>query len=307
MGTRPLRQYYEPVTVELDAELRAPVEPWVRHRRRLVDALGALDDAQWKETTRCTAWDARGVIGHLVVVDQFWMTTMGAAQRGDAPTRFIEGFDPSSGTDALVAPLLDQPPAAVLEQLATGTDAFVALVESIDGDQWDALGEAPFGHMPAHLLLAHAYWDSWLHERDILEPLGLAGPVDGDDLRNATVYTFVVGGLQGGLLGDATPNGPGPDAPVDATRVVRRPAGGAARALRRRGAHRVARTRRRRSAAGDALDVGRSDRRAGSGATGRHAPDRPGRAALPGRRDPLNGDGGTGVRANEPRFVSGSR
>ena len=217
MGTRPLRQYYEPVTVEIDLALRAPVEAWVRHRRRLVEALAALDDAQWKEPTRCTAWDARGVVGHLVVVDQFWMTTMGAAQRGDAPTRFIEGFDPSSGTDALVAPLLDQPPAAVLEQLATGTDAFVALVESMEGEQWDALGEAPFGHMPAHLLLAHAYWDSWLHERDILEPLGVAGPVDADDLRNATVYTFVVGGLQGGLLGDATPTGPGPDAPIDAT------------------------------------------------------------------------------------------
>jgi uncharacterized protein (TIGR03083 family) len=217
VGTRPLRQYYEPVTVEIDDTLRATVEPWVRHRRRLVDALGALDDAQWKETTRCTAWDARGVIGHLIVVDQFWMTTMGAAQRGDEPTRFIQGFDPSSGTDALVAPLLDQPPSAVLEQLATGTDAFVALVESMDGDEWDALGEAPFGHMPAHLLLAHAYWDSWLHERDILEPLGVAGPVVPDDLRNATVYTLVVGGLQGGLLGDTAPTGPGPDAPVDAT------------------------------------------------------------------------------------------
>jgi uncharacterized protein (TIGR03083 family) len=217
MGTRPLRQYYEPVTVELDARLRTPVEPWVRHRRRLVDALGALDDAQWKETTRCAAWDARGVIGHLIVVDQFWMTTMGAAQRGDAPTRFIEGFDPSSGTDALVEPLLGQSPAAILEQFATGTDAFVALVESMDGEQWDALGEAPFGHMPGHLLLAHAHWDSWLHERDILEPLGLAGPVDADDLRNATTYTFVVAGLQGGLLGDPTPSGPGPDAPIDAT------------------------------------------------------------------------------------------
>lgn len=217
MGVRPLRQYYEPVTVDLDPALRASVEPWVRHRRRLVDALAALDDEQWKAPTRCTAWDARGVVGHLVVVDQFWMTTMGAAQRGDEPTTFIRGFDPSSGTDALVAPLVELPPSAVLEQLAAGTDSFVALVESIAGEQWDALGEAPFGHMPAHLLLAHAHWDSWLHERDILEPLGLAGQVVEDDLRNATVYTFVVGGLQGGLLGDPAPTGPGLDAPLDET------------------------------------------------------------------------------------------
>jgi uncharacterized protein (TIGR03083 family) len=218
VGDRPLRQYYEPVTVELDPALIVPVAPWVRHRRRLLDALTALDDAQWKETTRCTAWDARGVIGHLIVVDQFWVTVMSAAQRRDEPTRFIEGFDPSSGTDALVAPLLDQPPAAVLEQLASGTDAFVALVESFEADDWDALGEAPFGHMPAHLLLAHAYWDSWLHERDILDPLGLAPAPDEDDVRNAITYTFVVGGLQGGLIGDASPVGPVLDEPID-TRV----------------------------------------------------------------------------------------
>ena len=216
MGSRPLRQHYDPVTIEIDRQLRADPKAWTRHRRRFVDELGALDDGQWKELTRCDAWDARGVIAHLIVVDQFWALTLGAAQRRDEPTKFIQGFDPATGTDALVAPILDLPPAAVLEQCAAGTDAFVALVEAFSADDWDARAEGPFGHLPAHLLLAHAYWDSWLHERDILEPLGLAPAPDPDDVLNAAVYAFVVGGLQGGLLGDPTPTGPGPAAAIDA-------------------------------------------------------------------------------------------
>lgn len=217
MGARPLRQYYDGVTIDIESDLAFAVEPWVRHRRRFVDELAALDDGQWKSATRCTTWDARGVIGHLVVVDQFWLATLGAARRGDTPTRFIEGFDPSTGTDGLIAPLLDLAPQALLEQFVAGTDAFVSAIGEFDGDDWSAVGEAPFGHLPAHVIMGHAHWDSWLHERDILEPLGLEPPIERDELLGATVYTFVVGGLQGGLLGDPAPVGVGPEQAIEAS------------------------------------------------------------------------------------------
>jgi len=136
MGTRPLRQYYDGVSILVDDQL-AIVDPWMRHRRRLTAALAGLTGEQWTATTRCTSWDAPG--------------------------------------------------------------------------------EAPFGHVPARFLLAHAYWDSWLHERDVLQPLGLADVVERDDLLAATWYTLVVGALQGGLVGDTDPVGPGPEAPIDVT------------------------------------------------------------------------------------------
>lgn len=217
MSTRPLRQYYEPVEVVVDDELGSVVGPWSRQRRRLTDSLSALTEAQWKSPTRCSSWDARGVVSHLVTVDAFFTMTLSAAQRGAEPTTFIRGFDPSTGTDDLVAPLLELPVETLLEQFVAGTETLSGAVGAFDDGDWRSLGEAPFGHMPARLILAHAFWDSWLHERDILMPLGLAPVVEDDELLVSTWYTLVVGGLQGGLMGDASPVGPGPDAPIDAT------------------------------------------------------------------------------------------
>jgi hypothetical protein len=145
------------------------------------------------------------------------MTSLRAAQARDAPTTFIRGFDPSTGTDVFVDPMLELPTEVIFQQLIDGTDAFVMMVEAFAADDWDAPGEAPFGHVSARLLLAHALWDSWLHERDILEPLGLAPPIEPDELLAATWYTLVVAALQGGLLDDAAPAGPGPAMPIDVT------------------------------------------------------------------------------------------
>jgi uncharacterized protein (TIGR03083 family) len=211
-----MRQYYDGVTIEIDASLSL-VEPWLRHRDRLATELRDLREDQWKATTRCAAWDAGGVVSHLITVDAFWVMSLRAAKKRKQPTTFIRGFDPATGTNEVIAPLLELPPEALLELLTTGTDAFVAAVGALEADDWDAPGEAPFGHMPARLLLAHALWDSWLHERDILQPLGLAPEVEPDEALAVTWYTLVVGALQGGLLDDPDPVGPGPFAPIDVT------------------------------------------------------------------------------------------
>ena len=217
MGERPLRQYYDGVTVVVDDDLGSLVEPWLRHRLRFTDELSGLTEAQWKAPTRCSNWDARGVVSHLVTVDSFFTMVLSAAQAGNPPTSFIRGFDPSTGTNDLVAPLLELPIETLLDQFVTGTDTLRATVESLHAEQWQSLGEAPFGHMPARLILAHALWDSWLHERDILQPLGLEPAVEEDELLVGTWYTLVVGGLQGGLIDDPEPVGPGADAPLDVT------------------------------------------------------------------------------------------
>src|SRR4029079_11415379 len=64
--------------------------------------------------------------------------------------------------------------------------------------------------------LARGYWDSWLHELDVLEPRGDAPATETDDLVAATAFSLLFAGLQGGLVDDPDAVGPGPDGPIDA-------------------------------------------------------------------------------------------
>jgi uncharacterized protein (TIGR03083 family) len=217
MGTRPLRQYYDPGAKVFVADDLGPViEPWVHHRRRFVDELARLDDDQWDTRTRCTDWTAQDVLSHLVTADGFWMASLVGAASG-TPTAYLSDFDPASTPEALVDAMRTMTPAEVLGQFRAATDSFIGTIRGLDDEAWSATGESPIGHVTARLALAHALWDSWLHERDILVPLGVAVPVERDELLVCTWYTLTMGAVQGGLLHDAAPVGPGLDAPIDVT------------------------------------------------------------------------------------------
>jgi uncharacterized protein (TIGR03083 family) len=213
MATRPLRQYYDPVTI-VD-ELGELGGPWRQHRRRFAASLAGLTAEQWTAPSRCSEWDSRGVVSHLVMVDQYWVLALGNARAGAPPAKLLLGFDPSTSTNSMVGPLIELSNAELLDRFVAGTDAFAALVDDFATDDWSAIGESPLGHIPARYLFGHAFWDSWLHERDLFLPLGLEPPVDADETRTITSFALLFAGLQGGLLDDATPVGPGPDQEID--------------------------------------------------------------------------------------------
>ena len=173
MATRLLRQYYEPVATVIPDEVGA-TGPWVRHRNRMRDALRTLPDAEWHAATRCTDWDVKDVVSHLVTVDAYWMFAFNAARTDDPPTTLLEHFDPSSGTDVQVAALREVSNAELADRFANGTEALVQMVDGFAPADWDAIGESPLGHLPVRVLFGHAFWDSWLHERDMFVPLGRA-------------------------------------------------------------------------------------------------------------------------------------
>jgi uncharacterized protein (TIGR03083 family) len=215
MGSRALRQYYdEDVRIEVDDELGPLIEPWLRHRQRFVERLGALSDDQWAAETRCDGWDARDVISHLITADGFWVVSLVGASAG-APTSYLADFDPTATPAALVEPMRAMPTSEVFQQFREGTDSFVDTVNRLDSEVWSATGESPLGQVSTRLVLAHAFWDSWLHERDIFVPLDLDQAAERDELALATWYALVMGAVQGGLLDDPNPTGPGLTEPLD--------------------------------------------------------------------------------------------
>jgi uncharacterized protein (TIGR03083 family) len=221
MARRPLRQYYAtdpaaPLPVVVDPSLASLVAPWLAHRARFLAAVRGLAAADWDHATRCADWSVRDIVAHLVTVDGFWPVALAVARDGGAPTTYLEGFDPSTSPDEFVqSATAGTSTPELLERHAATLDALAACVAAMDDDAWNRRCESPLGHMPARIILAHGYWDSWLHEYDIFIPLGDPPAVAPDDLLAATWFSLVMAGLQGGLVDDPGAVGPGPEVPID--------------------------------------------------------------------------------------------
>lgn len=180
-----------------------PSMPLLRQRRRMADALATLDEEQWAAPSRCEDWSAKDVVAHLVSTNQFWTFAIRAARRGE-PTRFLATFDPVASPAALVDGTRDQAPGEVLAGFVEGIEALAGAVEGLAEADWDGvLGEAPPGHVPLRAVVLHALWDGWVHERDVLLPLGLPVVEEADEVAGSLAYCaalsplFAVAGATG--------------------------------------------------------------------------------------------------------------
>jgi len=164
----------------------------VGHRQRLLATLRSLDEAAWRGPTRCSGWDGRQLAAHMVDGTGFFATTLGAARDGVA-TRLLQGFDPVETPKQLVGARASKAPAEILAGLEAADAHLRSVIEDFGSDPrgddaWAAMAEVPPGHVRALVALQHFMFDSWLHERDLLLPLGHAPPVDDGELTVVLSY-----------------------------------------------------------------------------------------------------------------------
>lgn len=180
-------RYNDPSFLRIDLPLGDPAAALIRQRRRFAGGLADLDDEQWATSSRCEGWSVQDVVAHLVDTNQFWTLSIGAAVRGE-PSRFLTAFDPVATPAALVDAARSRSSGEVLEQFVTTTEALAQTVTNLDEASWALLGEAPLGHVPIRAIVLHALWDSWVHERDVLLPLGLAPVEEPDEIIDSLGY-----------------------------------------------------------------------------------------------------------------------
>jgi uncharacterized protein (TIGR03083 family) len=184
--------YDGPPPISVDGARGDVLEPFVRQRTRLGELLAGLDEAQWATPSRCDGWSVQDVVAHLVIVNGFWDLSIKAGLAGE-PTRYLSAFDPAV-SPAEAAPSMRVLSAAdTLEQLVTSNQAIFDLVRALDGDGWQTTAEAPAGHLPIRLVVNHALWDGWVHERDIVLPLGLAPVEEPDEVRACLRFAAALG------------------------------------------------------------------------------------------------------------------
>ena len=78
--------------------------------------------------------------------------------------------------------------AEVLAQFEEAVDGLANVLDGVDGDTWSTIAEAPPGHVALRSVALHALWDAWIHERDIVLPLGLDPVVEDDEVAACLLY-----------------------------------------------------------------------------------------------------------------------
>jgi uncharacterized protein (TIGR03083 family) len=177
---------------------------FVQQRRRLEAIFASLGDDDWRAPTRCENWSVQDVGTHLDGVNGFFNSAIAAGLAG-TPTRVLEGFDPKATPAAMVDAVSAKAPADTLAELVQSDDALCELVAGLDDQQWSTIAEGPPGFVPIRLLVHHALWDSWVHERDVGLPLGLAVAEEPEEVLACLQYVAGFGPAVALTLGKAKP------------------------------------------------------------------------------------------------------
>ncbi len=185
-------RYEGPPVIDLDAVVDDPSGPFLRQRTRLVEVLGGLTTDEWRAPSRCAGWTTQDVVEHLAGVSRFWLFSFGAGL-GGAPTRILASFDPVAVPAAMVDAARGDPPTATLGRLDAANMELAELLGARTTAEWSTLAEAPPGHLALRAAVAHALWDSWIHERDILLPLSREPSVEPDEVTLALAYAAAIG------------------------------------------------------------------------------------------------------------------
>jgi uncharacterized protein (TIGR03083 family) len=185
-------RYEGPPIMSIAGEPGDQLEPVVRQRRRFESMLQGLGVDDWCSASRCEGWTVQDVVAHIVGVNAFWQASVRAGLAG-SPTRVLVGFDPVETPALMVAPMRELSPGEVLEQFVASNDAFLDVIGGLSDAGWAALAEAPPGHLPIRLVVQHALWDCWVHERDVALPLGLIPPSEPDEVGSALRYVGALG------------------------------------------------------------------------------------------------------------------
>lgn len=171
--------------VSLDAD--DLIELLAVHHQRLILTWQSFDARQWQHRSRNAEWTVHQTVRH--VADG--MERVEAAANGHSP-RGEGAFDPRSTPAEWLASSENERPSATIDRFATASTSLRTGVA-------DRMGSGDMTHDPtvygtAHwtVNVAHLLWDSWLHERDVLLPLGLPAPCPEGEQRLVGLYGLLM-------------------------------------------------------------------------------------------------------------------
>jgi uncharacterized protein (TIGR03083 family) len=174
------------------------LEVFGAQRQRFAAVLRGFGPDDWAAPTRCADWSAHNVIRHLCDATAFAI----AAGPGDRTLDMAAGFDPRTSPDRWLAASAGESPGTTLSRFVATTDQALAELRArlAQNPRFDVY--LPYGPMDWTVLVLHLFWDSWLHERDVLLPRGTGHPTDSDATGYAAAYGVFIAAAVASMFGD---------------------------------------------------------------------------------------------------------
>ena len=157
-------------------------------RQRFVTILRGFGPDEWAAPTRCTEWSAQDVVRHLCDNNR----KVAAIEPHDRMLDITTGYDPRiTPREWLAASAGETPGATFTRFVATTEERFILdRARLAQGVRFDV--RMPYGPMDWTVRVLHGFWDSWLHERDVLLARGVEHPTDGDAIVYAAAYGLFI-------------------------------------------------------------------------------------------------------------------
>ncbi len=167
-------------------------------RQRFVAVLRGFGSANWAAPTRCADWSAQDVVRHLCDTS----AKVAGAGPDDRTLDITAGFDPRITPRGWLAASADESPDATLRRYLATTEEVLALLRAWLACRRRFDVRLPYGPMDWTVLVLHVFWDSWLHERDILLARATGHPTDHDATFYATAYGVFIAAAMAPMFGD---------------------------------------------------------------------------------------------------------
>ena len=158
------------------------------HRHRFAAEVAGLDDDALAQRSRCSEWSVADVLRHGCDVDQ-WMHVIWAGE----PLPFTT-FDPRTTPNEWVIAHRSIPDPEVRDRYVASAEGMAVEVGDSPRERWSLPSLSPLGFVPWWLSALHIFWDSLVHERDALLPLGVEVPVVHDETLPALAYCLAIVG-----------------------------------------------------------------------------------------------------------------
>jgi uncharacterized protein (TIGR03083 family) len=183
-----------------DFDAKHLLEVFGEQRQRFVTVLRGFGPDDWAVPTRCADWSAHDVVRHLCDCNALGIAA--GAGPDDRTLDITAGFDPRITPRGWLTASAGESPGATLTRFESTSDELLTLARDrlAQGLRFDVA--LPYGPMDWTVFVLHGFWDSWLHERDVLLARGREHPTDGDATGYAAAYGVFIAAAVASLFGD---------------------------------------------------------------------------------------------------------